>query len=86
MANAVEVAIDVTRRPVRGPLRVMYEEHTVEFDGPPSVATHERRLESDDPYERRRVRLLLDERERTGALPTMSRSSPDYYFWETGRI
>lgn len=71
MANAVQAAIDATRQPVRGPLRVVYEEQPVEFEDPPDTETLERRLDSDDPFERRKARLLLDERDRTGAIQTV---------------
>ncbi|WP_101296820.1 hypothetical protein [Halegenticoccus soli] len=70
MANAVTAAVEAARRPVRGPLRLVYEEPTLRFDGPPTDDELARMRDSDDPFWSRHGELLAEERERTGDIRT----------------
>ncbi|WP_436925654.1 neutral/alkaline non-lysosomal ceramidase N-terminal domain-containing protein [Halosimplex amylolyticum] len=60
LANAVEAALEASRRPVHGPLRLARETVPVAFEGYDGRAELERLRASADPYERRHARLLLD--------------------------
>lgn len=70
LANGVEAALIATPQPVGGPLRVAWEEVSLEFAPPPDRDELLRQKESDNRYVRRHAALLLDELERNGAIRT----------------
>lgn len=70
LANAVEAAVEARRRPVRGPLRLAHERVPLSFEGYDGRAELEALRESEDRYERRHARLLLERLEEHGELRT----------------
>ncbi|WP_276256419.1 neutral/alkaline non-lysosomal ceramidase N-terminal domain-containing protein [Halomontanus rarus] len=70
LSNSVRAALDARTTTVRGSIETVYEEITLEFEGPPSRTELEADLESDDEFERRRARMLLDQLEERGEIST----------------
>lgn len=70
VSNSVRAALDARTTPVHGPLRTVYEEIPLEFEDAPPRAELEAALESDDEFERRHARLLLEQLEEHGTVPT----------------
>lgn len=70
LSNSVRAALDARTRTVHGPLRTVFEDITVEFEDAPPREELESKLEADDEFERRRARLLLDQLEEHGEVPT----------------
>jgi hypothetical protein len=68
LATAVEAALAPQAKPVRGPLRVVLEEVTLEFVPPAGRDELLRQKESKDPVERRKAQFLLEELEKTGRI------------------
>ncbi len=74
LANAVEAALLPKARPVRGPLRSVWEEVTLDFAPPPGRDAWLQLLESADALDRRRAKHFLAELEKHGKV----RSTYDY--------
>lgn len=74
LANAVEAALLPAPAPVRGPLRVVLEEVTLDFVAPGGRDALLRLKESTDPRDRKRATWFLEELEKTGRI----RSTYDY--------
>jgi neutral ceramidase len=70
LANAVEAALLSPARPIPGPIRAALETVTLDFAEPPSRQQLQQQTESDDKYERRHARVLLEELEQTGRIRT----------------
>jgi len=70
LSNSVRAALDAETKAVHGPLRSVYEEISLEFEDAPSKEDLEADLESDHKYTRRHARLLLDQIDEHGAVPT----------------
>lgn len=70
LANAVRSAVDAPTSAVHGPLRAACEEVELSFEPAPPRADLEAALESDDKFARRHARLLLDQVEAYGEVPT----------------
>jgi neutral ceramidase len=70
MANTVEAAVEVPRTPVYGPLRTIYQEPTLRFEGPPTETEVTAMRDHDDPYWSRHGNLLAAERARNGEIQT----------------
>ncbi len=68
LANAVEAALLPAPRPVRGPLRPVLEEVTLQFVPPATRDELMQLLDSKDRYEQRKAKLFLDELEKNGAI------------------
>lgn len=67
LANAVEVALETKRvRPVRGPLRLAYDQVTLRFATPPAREQLEQERNSNDRFVRRHAERLLEQIERDG--------------------
>jgi hypothetical protein len=69
LAGAVEAALQTRARPLRGPLRLAYDEVMLDYAGPPTRAELEGRLKSANVYEAQHARRMLDWLEREGRLP-----------------
>lgn len=70
LSNSVQAALDAPTKPVRGPLRTVYDEITLEFEDAPPREELEAAAESDDEFDRRHARLLLDQLDEHGEVPT----------------
>jgi hypothetical protein len=70
VALAVEAALEAECRPVRGPLRAVYEETDVAFEAPPSREELERIADTDDHREQWRAEYLLSVLDERGSIPT----------------
>jgi len=68
LANGVETALQCPARPVRGPLRAALEDVTLDFATPPSRATLEQQIKSDNTYQRMHAEYLLQQLEHEGAV------------------
>ncbi len=68
LANAVESALLPPPKPVRGPLRMVLDEVTLEFAAPSGREELLKLKESQDPSDRRRAERLLEELEKTGRI------------------
>ncbi len=68
LATAVEAALGPQAKPVRGPLKTMLEEVTLDFVPPAGRDELLRQKESKDPAERRKAEFLLEELEKTGRI------------------
>jgi hypothetical protein len=68
LANAVEAALLPPPKPVRGPLRTVLDEVTLDFAPPAGRDDLLKQAESADQFERRKARVLLDELEKTGRI------------------
>ena len=68
LANAVEAALLPKARPVRGPLRVLLEEVTLDFAPPPGRDAWLKLLESADPFDRQRAKRFLAELAKHGKI------------------
>jgi hypothetical protein len=68
LANAVETALLPQAKPVRGPMRVVLDEVTLEFVPPAGRDELLKLKESQDPRDRRRAERFLDELDKTGRI------------------
>lgn len=68
LANAVEAALMPKARPVRGPLRVAFEDLPVGFVDVPSPEELRKQTQSKERYEKRRAELMLEELQENGKL------------------
>jgi hypothetical protein len=68
LANGVETALQCPSQPVRGPLRAALEAVTLDFAEPPSRATLEQQVKSNNKYERMHAEYLLQQLEHEGAI------------------
>ncbi len=68
LANAVEAALLAPGREVRGPLRTVLKQFEIPFGPPPSKEELTEQLSSQNPYQRKRASVLLEELERKGRL------------------
>jgi len=68
LANAVEAALLPKARPVRGPLRVAFEDVPVGFVDVPSPEELQKQAQSNDRYQKRHAELLLEELHDKGKL------------------
>lgn len=66
----VEAALESERYPVGGPVRTVYDEIDIPFEGPPSPEEIAALRDSDDPTERWRGTHLDKVREEAGEIPT----------------
>jgi hypothetical protein len=70
LANAVEAALLPKPMPIRGPLKTLFEEVTLEFVPPSGRDALLKMKDSTDQIDRRRAQQLLDELEKTGRINT----------------
>jgi len=70
LANAVRAALDAPTTAVHGPIRSTLEEVELSFESAPPREDLEAALESDDKYAARHARLLLDQIDEHGEVPT----------------
>ena len=70
LANAVEAALTPRARSIQGPIQSVLETVTLEFAKPPSREQLQEQAKSDNKYERRHAKVLLDELEQAGKIRT----------------
>ncbi len=68
LANAVDTALEVQPKPVRGPLHAALEEITLDFAEPPSRATLQQQAKSSNKYERQHAEFLLKQSKHEGKI------------------
>jgi hypothetical protein len=68
LANAVEAALLPKARPVWGPLRVAFQDVTLDFVPPATRDELLKQRESSDKYTQRRAKVFLEELERNGKI------------------
>ena len=70
LANAVETALQTYAKPVRGPLRLAFDEVTLQFAEPPGREQLEKEAQSKNKWEKRHAEGLLKELEDNGKIRT----------------
>lgn len=70
LAIGVEAALASQAQPVRGPIRAVLEQVTLDFAKPLSREQLDQQANSDDKYDRRHAKVLLKELEQTGKICT----------------
>lgn len=70
LANAVETALSVAPREVKGPLRAAYGEVDLDYDAIPTREEYRQRLDSKNKVEANHARRFLDRLEKGETLPT----------------
>jgi neutral ceramidase len=68
LANAVEAALLPPARPVRGPLRIAFDEVTLDFAPPAGRDELLKLKQSADKFDRRKADVLLEELDKTGRI------------------
>jgi hypothetical protein len=70
LSNGVETALQTIAKPVRGPLRMAFDEVLLEFAEPPSREQLEKEAQSSNPWEKRHAEILLKELAESGKIRT----------------
>jgi hypothetical protein len=68
LANGVETALLAQPSPVRGPIRSALDAVILDFAEPPTREQLQQHLQSDNKYERRHAKVLLNELDQTGKI------------------
>ncbi|MBN1804835.1 MAG: neutral/alkaline non-lysosomal ceramidase N-terminal domain-containing protein [Sedimentisphaerales bacterium] len=68
LANGVETALISPKSPVRGPISAALDTVILDFAEPPGRRQLEQKLKSDNKYEHRHAKVLLNELEQTGSI------------------
>ncbi|MEX2581366.1 MAG: neutral/alkaline non-lysosomal ceramidase N-terminal domain-containing protein [Verrucomicrobiales bacterium] len=69
MATAIEAALETPAEPVSGPIRSALEWPEIRYQEPPTREELEEKAESEDRFDARHARFLLDVLKETGGLP-----------------